>query len=139
MSFKGATTAVMLVVLSIVYGWYFAQVLSEAASTPVADIDYQGLLLVMVVMFVILFTVGISIVAALRRREADEEDERDRLIQLRGDQVAGYVLVFGALAGMGLAMVEAQSFWIAHALLAGLVLSELVKGVVMLVAYRRGF
>ncbi len=139
MSFKGAVTAIMLVVLAIVYGWYFAQVLIEASSTPVAEIDYQGLLLVMVVIFVILFTVGVSIVAALRHREADDEDERDRLIQMRGDQVASYVLVVGALAGMGLAMVEAEWFWIAHALLAGLVLSELVKGIAMLVAYRRGF
>lgn len=139
MSFKATLTAVMLVVLSVVYGWYFAQVLLEANSTPVSEIAYQGLLLTMVLILVILFIVGVSIVAALRHREADDEDERDRLIEMRGDQVGSYVLAVAALAAMGLAMAEGEFFWIAHILLAGLVASEMVKASVMLVAYRRGF
>lgn len=139
MSFKGAVTAIMLVVLAIVYGWYFAQVLTEANSTPVGEIDYQGTLLVMVVILVILSVVGISILAALRNREADTTDERDRLIEMRGDQVGSYALVVAALVAMGVAMLEGEYFWIAHVLLAGLVLSEIVKAVVMVVAYRRGF
>jgi hypothetical protein len=79
------------------------------------------------------------VLAVVDRRQADDEDERDRLIERRGDQVGGYVLAVAALVGMGLAMVEGAYFWIANALLAGLVLSELVKGIVMLSAYRRGF
>jgi putative copper export protein len=139
-SFKARTTAVMLVVLLIVYGWYFATVLLEAASTPVEDIDYQGLLFVMVVILVILFTIGVGVLAALARREANEdEDERDRLIEMRGAQVGSYVLIAGVLAAMGLAMVDGAQFWIAQLLLAGLVLAELAKSAVMLMAYRRGF
>jgi hypothetical protein len=34
-------------------------------------------------------------------------------------------------------MIEADSFWIAHARLAGLVLAEIGKSIVMLVNYRR--
>lgn len=139
MSFKARTTAVMLVALILVYGWYFLQVLLEARSTPVEDIAYQGLLLVMVAVLVVLSVVGLSILGALARRESDATDERDRLIEMRGDQVAGYVLVVGLLAGMGLAMLEGEYFWIAHVLLAGLVLGEVAKAVVMLMAYRRGF
>jgi len=139
MSFKASVTAVMLVVLGIVYGWYFAQVLIEAGSTPVADIAYQDLLLVMVAILVVLSIIGVAIVAVLRRRESGQEDERDKVIEMRGDQVGSYVLAVAALAAMGLAMLEGEYFWIAHVLLAGLVLSEMAKAVVMLLAYRRGF
>ena len=139
MSFKAKTTAVMLAVLLIVYGWYFLQVLLEASSTPVEDIAYQGLLFGMVVVLVILSIVGVSIIAILGRRDGDAEDERDQAIEMRGDQIGGYVLAVGVLGAMGLAMVEGAYFWIAHLLLAALVLGEVVKAGVMLRAYRRGF
>lgn len=139
MTFKAKTTAIMLVTLTIVYGWYFIQMLPEIAETPVSEIGYQGVMLATVVLFVILFVAGMIVLAAADRRQADDEDERDQLIERRGDQVGSYVLLVAALAAMALAMVEGDYFWIANALLAGLVLSELVKGVVMLAAYRRGF
>jgi len=140
MSFKARTTAVMLVVVLIVYGWYFAQVLLDAASTPVDEIPYQGLLFATVVILVILFTIGVAVMAALARREANEdEDERDRLIEMRGAQVSSYVLLVAVLVAMALAMVEGEQFWIAQLLMAGLVLSEVAKSVVMLARYRRGF
>ena len=139
MTFKAKTTAIMLVTLTIVYGWYFIQVLPETAETPVAEIGYQGVMFATVVLFVILFVAGMIVLAAADRHQADDEDERDQLIERRGDQVGGYVLAVAALAGMGLAMVEGSYFWIANVLLAGLVLSELAKGLVMLAAYRRGF
>lgn len=139
MTFKAKTTVIMLVTLTIVYGWYFIQVLPEVTDTPVAEIGYQGVMLATVLLFVILFVVGMIVLAAADRRQADDEDERDQLIERRGDQVGGYVLAVAVLAGMGLAMVESGYFWIANVLLAGLVLSELAKGLVMLAAYRRGF
>lgn len=139
MTFKAKTTAIMLLTLTIVYGWYFIQLLPEIAETPVSEIGYQGVMLATVVLFVILFVAGMIVLAAADRRQADDEDERDQLIERRGDQVGSYVLLVAALAAMGLAMVEGDYFWIANALLAGLVLSELVKGIVMLAAYRRGF
>lgn len=139
MSFKARVTAVLLVAFAVVYGAYFAFVLSQAASTPVAEIDYQPLLLVMAIVLVAFIAAGVAIVAALGRKESAEEDERDRLIEMRGDQVYGYALTVGALAVIGLAMIEVELFWIANLLLAALVIGELAKGVVMLLAYRRGF
>ncbi len=45
----------------------------------------------------------------------------------------------GAAAAMFEVMAGWQGFWVAHTLLAGLVLSEMAKSVWMLIAYRRGF
>jgi len=139
MSFKAKTTVVTLVVMTIVYGWYFFQVLLWASTTPVEEGFYQGVLFAMVVVLVVLFVVGMIVLAVVDHREANEEDERDRLIEMRGDQVGSYTLAVAVFVAMGLAMTEVAYFWIANALLAGLVLSELAKGAVMLVAYRRGF
>lgn len=139
MSFKAKTTALMLVALTIVYGWYFITILPDIATTPIEDVAYQGALFATGVIFVLLFVVGMIILAAIDHRQANDEDERDRLIEARGDQLGGYVLAAAALAAMTMAIVEVSYFWIANALLAGLVLSELAKGFVMLAAYRRGF
>lgn len=39
---------------------------------------------------------------------------------------------------LGLALTEQHVFWIVHAILAGLVLSEIAKGVLRAIDYRRG-
>lgn len=71
-------------------------------------------------------------------KEAGAEDERDRLIALRGERVGGYVLALGVFGGLVLAMAELPPFYIAHALLLAWVLAELVEGATRIVLYRRG-
>jgi hypothetical protein len=66
------------------------------------------------------------------------DDERDRLVDLRSERIGGYILAVGVFAGIGLAMVRADRFWIAQALIAALVIAEITSGVVKLVLYRRG-
>ena len=77
-------------------------------------------------------------IAILSPKEADAADERDRLIELRGDQRGGFLMTVALFSTMGLAMTGASVFWIAHGALAGLVVSELVKAVSKLIDYRRG-
>lgn len=137
MSFREKSTATILVGYLVVYGWYFTRVVSAAGSGPVTDIDYQGLLFVMVGVLVAATVVAQILIAILAPAEAEQVDERDRLISLRGDRISGWVVTIGALAALGLAMIEADWFWIAHTLLAGLVLAEIFKATSMLVNYRR--
>jgi hypothetical protein len=137
MTYREKSTVVLLVGYLAVYSWYFARVVDAARSGPIADIDYQGLLIAMVAVLVAATVVAEVLIAVVAPSGADQVDERDRLIGLRGDRIAGWVVTFGALAGLVLAMIEAESFWIAHALLAGLVLAEILKSIAMLVNYRR--
>ena len=136
-SFKEKSTIVLLAVFVIVYGAYFAVVLTEASSTPVDEIEYQGLLIGMVIVLVVLIAAGHIVIAIASPEEADLEDERDKLIELRGDRAGGIVVTIGALGGLALAMGEAEWFWIAQVLLAGIVGGEVVKFTLMLVTYRR--
>jgi hypothetical protein len=93
----------------------------------------------MIVTFIVLAIIGNILIAVLSPKTADQIDERDRAIERAADQWAGYALSAFCLFGMALAMMEQAHFYIAHTLLAGLVMSEITKGVVMLWQYRRGY
>lgn len=140
MSFQEKSNWVMLVLIAGVYGTYFAVVLGDIASLPgVRDVAYRGMLVGTVVVLTILAVATHIVLAVSSPREADMTDERDRSINRFGEYVGGFVLAVTVLVGMGLAMFEVEHFWIANALLAGLVLSELVAGVTKVILYRRGF
>lgn len=162
MSFEERRTWIEAVVTALVPGWYFASVLPQAATTPVAEIEYQWPLGVSVVVLAATIIGGIiatniatlvagEISAARDRgtvahtettdaaqRTLDRRDERDVTIGRLGGQVGGVVLGLAALVPLGLAMAEREQFWIANALYAALVLSSLASSAVKLVAYRRG-
>jgi len=123
----------------VVYGFYFATVLTASADTPIDEIAYQGLMIVVVVVFVVMLVVLSILAAVVNPREADITDERDKAIERRGGSVGGVVLGAFVLVPLGLAMVDADTFWIAQSILAALVLSQIAEEVTKLIAYRRGF
>lgn len=161
-SFEERRTWVEAVVTLVVPGWYFASVLPQASTTPVADIEYQWPLGVSVIVLAATIIAGIiatniatliagEISAARDRgnaaradttdaalRTLDRSDERDTTIGRLGGQLGGVVLGLAVLVPLGLAMAEREQFWIANALYAALVLSSLASSAVKLVAYRRG-
>jgi hypothetical protein len=138
MSFEEKSSIIMTGALAIVYGVYFAVVLRWLASTPVDEIVYQPLMIIAIVPLVILATLSHIILALLNPKEAHANDERDRLIALRGERNGGFVLAVGVFLGLVLAMGEFSQFYIAHALLVGWVLAEITAGATKIVLYRRG-
>jgi hypothetical protein len=112
---------------------------SQAGTRPVTEIDYVLPMIGAIVGAVLLSIVAIIVVSIAAPGEADKSDERDRLINRRGDQIAFYVLSVLALVPLGLAFIEADHFWIANALYAAFVLTAVVASLVKIAAYRRGF
>jgi hypothetical protein len=160
MTFEERRTWIEAVVTVLVPGWYFLSVLPETSRTPVAEIDYQWLLGVSVVVLVATIIGGViaTNIAALVANEVagargdathletsaaaaalDRSDERDAAIGRNGAQAGGALLGLAVLVPLGLAMAEREHFWIANSLYAALVLSSLASAAVKLVAYRRGF
>lgn len=139
MTFQEKSNWILVVVMGVVYGWYFAAVLPEARSTPVVDIEYQTTLLLMVIPLVVVAAIGHIVIAAMSPKDSDASDERDKWIDLHGNRIEVYVLSVGALGSLFLAMAEFEHFWIAHAILATLVLSEIIGGLTKIAFYRRGF
>jgi hypothetical protein len=118
---------------------YFAIVLSKVPGTDVATIDYVWPMLTAIGVG-IGANIVLSIMAAMiSPAEAGKTDVRDKEINRRGEYVAFYVMSVVAVVPLGLAMAEAEQFWIANALYLAFVLAALASAVVKIVAYRRGF
>jgi hypothetical protein len=137
MAFKEKSTLAMTGILVLVFGWYFAIVVGEVARSPVRDVAWAGLMIPVVVGLVVLAAIAHAAIAISSPSQAGREDERDRSLERRGAHVGGYVLAAGTVAGLGLAVVDAPTFWIAQALLTALVLGEVAKGATVLTLYRR--
>lgn len=138
MSFQAKSTIVMLAALVVAYGWYGIQILRLVGDSPVETVNYQPLMLIVVVPLVAIATIGHIVISAANPSEADSSDERDREITRRGAVIGGWIVSIGAISALFAAMAEVSHFWIAHVLLAGLVLAELIDWSWRLVLYRRG-
>jgi len=138
MSFQEKSAIIMTAALTAVYGTYFAVVIRWLANAPADDIVYQPLMVVATIPLAIFAAVSHIIIAIANPKAADAYDERDRLIDLKGERVGGYVLAVGVFAGLVLTMFEVPYFYIANALLAGWVLAEIITGTTKVVLYRRG-
>ena len=140
MSFHEKSNIAMLLIMLGVYGVYFG---GAALNILSADVPPEQALAAtnatMLVTVVVLSIVAHIAIAILKPSEADDSrDERDKLIEMRGDQRGGVVqsvLILGALL---LAMLGQPVWLVANAILAGLVAGEIVKGVSKMIGYRRG-
>jgi len=150
MPFEEKVTWVNAVVTVLAVAWYAWTVGGRLGELPVAEIAYQGPLLLAAGAMIVLTvagTIAVAIATAIRAEvtgqgsvdDIDRKDERDAHIEARGDRFAFYVssaLVVGVLA---MAMLEWPHFWIANGVFAALVAGGLVSSGVKLAAYRRGF
>jgi hypothetical protein len=96
----------------------------------------------------LLWTVGLSIavqivlsiaVSMASPRDRDLRDQRDREIGRFGEHIGQSLVVTGGVAALVLAMVDADSFWIANVLFLCFTLSAVLSSVAKIFAYRRGF
>ncbi|MEJ2401211.1 MAG: hypothetical protein P8Y52_07435 [Xanthomonadales bacterium] len=138
MSFREKVVWVMLVIMVVVYGGYFASVLQAVnAGIEVSEIAYRRAMLGTVITVVCLSIVG-TIAVTIVSRGDDAEDERDREIDRYGASLGAVVLAVGVLGGLALAMIGAAHFWIANVLLLSLVLAEIAAGLRKVIRYRSG-
>jgi hypothetical protein len=143
MGFREKSNIAMLVLTGGVYAWYFAStanVLLGGGVSPEEALELTNTKMLLTVGAVIIASIVAHIALAIAAPSEAEEaaDERDRLVEMRGDQRGGFVLALFALAAMASAMTAQPYYLIANLVLAGLVASELVKGVSKLIGYRRG-
>ena len=150
MAFEEKLTWVSAAVALIVSGVYFYTVLGQVGSVPTSEIAYQRPLLIAIgasVVLTIVGAIGAAIGTAISAEitgngsvdDVDRKDERDVLINRRGELIGCYVSSFGMLGVLALTMLEYDYFWIANALYLALMVGSLVGSTVKLVAYRRGF
>jgi len=126
-------------VVGIVTGVVYAVVLlSRAAGGPLVDTPYVDLMLWTIGAGIVVTALVTIVVTIATRRDGHGTDVRDRQIAARAERTARGVLVVAGLGALVLAMLEADHFWIAHALFAGFYLSAVLKGITKVALYRWG-
>ncbi|MED5549174.1 MAG: hypothetical protein VX529_07405 [Pseudomonadota bacterium] len=142
MSFHEKSNAAMLLILLAVYGWYFATsagaILGGLPPETALAVTNVKMILTVVVVVVLSIAAHIAIAIAAPSEADDTADERDKLIEMRGDQRGGVVLGVFAVMAMGLAMLNFPAYMFANTILAGLVAGSVVAGLSRLIDYRRG-
>ncbi len=147
MSYEERGQWVYLVTIVLTYAAYVAIILSRAAGTAPADIDYVPVMLAAIGIGIALAIVGRIVVEIVGHissemaghEEGHEADVRDRDIGRFGEYFAGTVLGVGMVVPFVLTLAEFDYFWIANAMYLAFVVSVVVGAAVKLVAYRRGF
>lgn len=139
MSFEEKSAWIYLVVVLVVPGIYFANILGQVQDTPVTEIAYVRPMITAIVIAIVASIVAHIAVAIASPKDADKRDERDKSIYRFGEYVGGIVLAVGAVGVLALTMAELEHFWIANALYAAFVLQGLTSTTAKIVAYRRGF
>ena len=138
MSFEEKGTWLYGAVSIALAGFYFATIASQASTTPVTEIEYQGLLIAVVVAAIVVTIFGMIGIGITSPSDAGKADIRDTEIERFGWYVGGTVTAVAMLVPLGLAMVEAHQFWIANAIYLGFIVGSLVTTATKLIAYRRG-
>jgi drug/metabolite transporter (DMT)-like permease len=129
---------VYLIANVLTLGAYLLIVSGQAGRTPLTDIDYVPTLLWTIGIAIALSIGGRVLVEIVSRNERYKADIRDRDIGRFGEYVGGILLGVAMLVPFGLALAEADHFWIANAIYLAFALSAFVGTTVKLVAYRRG-
>ncbi|GAA3447723.1 hypothetical protein [Planomonospora venezuelensis] len=138
MSYEEKGVWVYLVVSLGTYGVYLAVILGRADGVPLAEVAYVPPMLWSIGIAMAAAIVGRITVEIVKPSESHRSDPRDKDINRFGEYVGGGAFAIAMLAPFGLAVAEADHFWIANAMYAAFVLSALVGSCVKLVAYRRG-
>lgn len=136
-------TLAALVAVSFLYFWSVV----EMAAAGVTDLRaLGGLGIGLAVVFILVEIVYHSLIAGFSPKEAEAgEDERDRLIELKGSRIGGFLLGLGVVftighIGMGALFGKASGndFVTVNLLLFALAFSEIGKYIGQLAYYRRG-
>ena len=144
MSFREKSLWVMLLAMALAaffYGHAVAYVSHEQFETVAwREMTVNAPMVVMfhiaVAVLVAFAILGHLVIALFDQRT--EEDERDRLIALKGAHVGGIVLAVGVFFALWLAVASTGNFWFTQLLLAFWVLAQMSDYAVQLWQHRQG-
>lgn len=132
MSFKEKSAWIMLAAMLWIFGGY-AWSLYKAGSFGAGT---TAVMIVTIAVFVVIIVIAHITAAIFSPKSANEaEDERDRLIELKAESLAGFVLGSAALGALGTALFRGD-YLIANILFLGLAAAEIAKNAWQVMLYR---
>lgn len=140
MSSEERSAWVLGIVAVLGYAIYATLVLGAAGSVgALVDVDYAPYMLATIGGGILAGIIVTIIVGMFFPKDAGKKDERDREISRFGEYGGQSLLVVGSLAALLLALLEADTFWIANVLYLGFVLSAILGSILKITGYRAGF
>lgn len=144
MSFREKSLWVMVAALTLA-AFFYGHAVAYVSHDQFETVPWQAMRVlppvvvlfhVAVAVLVAFAVVGHVIIALLDRRTA--EDERDRLIALKGARIGSFVLAVGVFFALWLAVASTGNFWFTQVLLGFWVLAQLTDYTVQLKLQRQG-
>ncbi|MGA7146895.1 MAG: hypothetical protein WBX17_00190 [Microbacterium sp.] len=121
---------------------YTVIVLQQAATRPVAEVDWVPVMLWTIggsIVATIVLSIVWGMLAGIRDPEGvGTSDQRDRDIAHMSTRVGQAFLVIAGLGVIVECALELDWFWIANTMFYGFAISAMVGGIASVVAYRRG-
>jgi hypothetical protein len=129
---------IMIVVSLCAYAIYAVTVLNRRGDGALVDVPYAPAML-WSIGGAIVASIVLHIMVSIIDGSGGKADQRDREINRFGDYIGQSFVVTGGVAGLILAMLKADYFWIANAIYLAFVLSALLGSIAKIFAYRKGF
>ena len=133
---KGAWVGLIVGIITFIV--YLSVLLARAAGGPLEQTPYVDAMLWSIGAGIVAVTIVTILVSIATRRDGTQTDIRDKQISARAEFTSRGLLILGALAALVLAMIEADHFWIAHAIFLGFILAGILEGVTKVALYRGG-
>lgn len=140
MSFREKIHWVAFVSLSLAFGWYFLSYPWSMIDRPEGVAATAGMLAPVTIAILASMSIAAAALAIRTPNEAHlKEDERERLIHVKGTHAAYYPLVIGVWANLFAIFYHVSAAGRLNMLIATVVLAELVRVGSQLYFYRRGY
>jgi hypothetical protein len=139
MSFREKIHWVSFLSLFVAFGWYFLTYPWEVVGSPAGVLAVAGMLVPVTIIIIGVMAVTTAFFAIRTPKEVNlNEDERDRLIHIRGTHLAYYPLVVGVWANIIAMFYRLSVGEHLNLLIATVVIAELVRVGSQIFFYRRG-
>jgi hypothetical protein len=143
MSFREKSAWISLISILAVFGYYFAEVGSTLrVAGPLPPPAFLGQYIAAVILLVVL-QIALHIIAAVGTRLGGGDmntarDEREKLIELKANRFALYIMQTGALTAAAAIALGTPGYLTANGLVLALALGELVRFGGQVIYYRIG-
>lgn len=138
MSFREKTAWIAFITYAVVFGGYFV-LLWRAWDDSYGQGLSIGLMVAAALALVVVAVVLNTVLALFTPGQANAPaDERETLIDLKAERISSYVQSTAVVCLIGALLAGWNAMLVANLLLAGLVISELVKAAAQITYFRRG-
>jgi len=138
MPFREKSAWITASALIVVYGGYFTVLFRHWAPDTAAPLSVALLVAAVIALTMIMAASHIALAVATPKAAAAPADERERLIGLKAESLASYLLSAAVVCVIGALLLGWSAALVANLLLAALVAAELAKAIAQIALFRRG-